>query len=199
MADQQTSQPKHTGGVTQKHFHSDTTVHDAKPQSSNLVRFSVAMPEDLLLAFDDLVARRGLTHNRSEVIRDLVREQLVDEALEVPDGEVVGSITMVYDHHTPGLAAHLDKIQHRHATEVVSALHVHLDHDNCLELIAVRGQGRIVANMADCMMGLKGVRYGKLTCVAAVPPAEGASGTADAAGHHAHAAHAHAAHEHAHA
>ena len=133
--------------------------------ASNLVRFSVTMPEDLLGELDDYAKRRGTRLNRSEALRDIVRERLVDDALSVPDELVAGSITMVYDHHTPGLAAQLDKIQHRHHTEVISTMHVHLDHDTCLEIIAVHGQGRTIANMADCMLGLRGVRQGKLTCV----------------------------------
>ena len=133
---------------------------------TDLVRFSVSMPEGLLEQLDEYAERRGTNVNRSEVLRDLVREKLVDEGLAVPGEEVVGSITMVYDHHTPNLSARLDKIQHRHRTEIVSTMHVHLDDNNCLEILAVRGQGRIVANMADCMLGLKGVRYGRLTCVA---------------------------------
>lgn len=133
--------------------------------ASDLVRFSVTMPEALLEELDAYAARRGTNINRSEALRDLVRERLTDEATSMPDGEVAGSITMVYDHHTPGLSAKLDKIQHRHATEIISTMHVHLDHDSCLELIAVRGPARIVTNMANCMTGLKGVRYGRLTCV----------------------------------
>lgn len=134
--------------------------------SSDLVRFSVAMPQDLLDELDAYADRRGTRLNRSETLRDLVRERLVNDATVVPDEVVAGSITMVYDHHTPGLSARLNKIQHRHSKEVISTMHVHLDHDNCLEIVAVRGQGRIVSNMADCMLGLKGVRHGKLTCVA---------------------------------
>lgn len=134
--------------------------------ASDLVRFSVTMPQNLLDELDAYAERRGTRLNRSETIRDIVRERLVNDALAAPDKEVAGSITMVYDHHTPGLAAKLDKIQHRHNTEVVSTMHVHLNHDTCLEIVAVRGQGRVVANMANCMLGLKGVRHGKLTCVA---------------------------------
>lgn len=139
--------------------------------ASDLVRFSVAMPQGLLDELDAYAKRRGVRLNRSEALRDLVREYLVEEATVAPDEEVAGSITMVYDHHTPGLAARLDKIQHRHASEVISVMHVHLDHDSCLEIVAVRGQSRIVHNMADCMLGLKGVRHGKLTCVAVCEPA----------------------------
>ncbi len=134
--------------------------------ASDLVRFSITMPEELLDELDAYTSRRGTRLNRSETVRDIVRERLVDEATTDPEEEVVGSITMVYDHHTPGLAAQLDKIQHRHNTEIISTMHVHLDHESCLEIVAVRGRGRVVANMADCMLGLKGVRHGKLTCVA---------------------------------
>ncbi len=134
--------------------------------ASDLVRFSVTMPEGLLEQLDAYVDRRGTRQNRSEVLRDLVRERLVDESLEVPDEEVIGSITMVYDHHTPGLSERLDKIQHRHHTEVLSTMHVHLNHDDCLEILAVRGPGHLIANMADCMLGIKGVHYGRLCCVA---------------------------------
>ncbi|MDO4797700.1 MAG: nickel-responsive transcriptional regulator NikR [Coriobacteriales bacterium] len=134
--------------------------------ASDLVRFSVAMPQSLLDQLDAYVERRGTRQNRSEVVRDLVRERLVDESLAVPDEEVIGSITMVYDHHTQGLSARLDKIQHRHHTEILSTMHVHLNHDDCLEILAVRGPGRLIANMADCLLGLKGVKYGRLCCVA---------------------------------
>jgi CopG family nickel-responsive transcriptional regulator len=134
--------------------------------ASDLVRFSVTMPEGLLEQLDAYVDRRGTRQNRSEVLRDLVRERLVDESLEVPDEEVIGSITMVYDHHTPGLSARLDKIQHRHHTEILSTMHVHLNHDDCLEILAVRGPGQLIANMADCLLGIKGVHYGRLCCVA---------------------------------
>ncbi len=138
--------------------------------ASDLARFSVTMPEALLVELDAYAARRGTNTNRSEVLRDLVRERLVDEKVSLPDEEVVGSITMVYDHHTPGLSAKLDKIQHRHTSEIVSTMHVHLNHSDCLEIVAVRGPARIIANMADCMTGLKGVRYGRLTCVATTTP-----------------------------
>lgn len=134
--------------------------------ASDLVRFSVTMPEGLLREFDDYTAGRGTNANRSEVIRDLVRERLVEERLDVPDEEVIGSITMVYDHHTPDLTARLDEIQHGYTTTIVSSMHVHLDHHNCLEIIAVRGIGKDVHELADRLLGVKGVRHGRLTCVA---------------------------------
>lgn len=132
--------------------------------ASNLVRFSVAIPEDLLDSFDAYAARRGSYANRSETIRDLMREKLVEEAASMPDGEVVGSITMVYDHHTAGLTSKLDDVQHDNIPVIVSTTHVHLDHHNCLEILAVRGTGREVRELADKLLGIKGVRHGKLVC-----------------------------------
>ena len=134
--------------------------------ASDLVRFTVAVPEGLLSEFDELTARRGMAANRSEAIRDLIRERLVEDDLTSPDAEVVGSITMVYDHHVPGLTQRLDQIQHGHLDEVISVMHVHLDHGNCLETLAVRGRSESVHTLADQLLGTKGVRHGKLVCVA---------------------------------
>ena len=134
--------------------------------ASDLVRFSVAVPEALLEEFDAYAARRGSAGNRSEAIRDLIREQLVEDDLSSPEAEVVGSITMVYGHHTPGLTERLDEIQHDYIGQVVSTMHVHLDHDNCLETLAVRGTSATIHELADRLLGTKGVRHGKLVCVA---------------------------------
>lgn len=135
--------------------------------ASDLVRISVAMPKDLLDRLDAFSARRGLSPNRSEAMRDLVREQLVEEILDDGGAEVIGSITMVYDHHQVGLTQRLDEIQHEHLGAVVSKMHVHLDHGLCLETIAVRGESAQVHDLSDQLLGVKGVRHGKLVCVAA--------------------------------
>lgn len=135
--------------------------------ASDLVRISVAIPADLLEQFDHIAEGRGVKVNRSEAIRDLIREKLVEEGLDEPDAEVAGSVTMVYDHHLPGLTQRLDEIQHEHLDVVVSKMHVHLDHGACLETIAVRGSSAEVHALADKLLGTKGVRHGKLVCVAA--------------------------------
>lgn len=135
--------------------------------ASDLVRMSVAIPKDLLEQLDRLAERRGIMTNRSEVVRDLVREKLVEEDVADPAAEVVGSVTMVYDHHLPGVTQRLDEIQHEHLDVVVSKMHVHLDHGACLETIAVRGASDEVHALADKLLGTKGVRHGKLVCVAA--------------------------------
>ena len=132
----------------------------------DLARFSIAVPEDLLGEFDALIARRGDIHNRSEAIRDLMRGYLVREETRTPDEQVIGSLTMIYDHHTGDLTRRLDEVQHDYTDEIVSTMHVHLDHHNCLEILALRGQGARVYELADRLLGLRGVHHGELTCAA---------------------------------
>ncbi|MBR2804470.1 MAG: nickel-responsive transcriptional regulator NikR [Eggerthellaceae bacterium] len=130
--------------------------------SNELARFSVAMPEDLLMRFDGFVARRGLAKNRSEVVRDLVREALIAEEAELPGTEVMGTLTIVFNHHSHDVQEKLHHIQHAHYTEVVSTTHVHLDEDNCLEVIILRGEATDVRDIADVILGTKGVKNGGL-------------------------------------
>ena len=130
---------------------------------SELVRFSVAMPVELLVQFDQLVARRGLAKNRSEVIRDLVRETLVDEEWDDPHAEIVGTLSIVYSHHASDLQNKLDHIQHNHHDKIISSMHVHLDAHNCLEVIVMRGQSRLIRVLAESILGVKGVKHGNLT------------------------------------
>ena len=130
---------------------------------SELIRFSVAMPEDLLVQFDNLVARRGLAKNRSEVIRDLVREALVDEEWDDPAQEIVGTLTIVFNHHASDLQGKLDQVQHAHHDKIISAMHIHLDAHNCLEVIVLRGKSSDIRGIADSILGVKGVKHGRLT------------------------------------
>ena len=126
------------------------------------MRFSVAMPENLLMQFDQLVAKRGLSKNRSEVIRDLVREALVEEECAVLGREVMGTLTIVYNHHATDLQNKLHEIQHRYLDAIVSSMHVHLDADNCLEVIVLRGESGDVRDIANILLGVRGVKNGKL-------------------------------------
>lgn len=130
--------------------------------SSELVRFSVAMPEDLLMSFDAFVARRGLAKNRSEVVRDLVRDALVDDAIELPGTEVMGTLTIVFNHHANDVQEKLHTIQHARFGMIVSTTHVHLDEDTCLEVIILRGETVDVRDVADQILGTKGVKNGGL-------------------------------------
>lgn len=129
---------------------------------SKLVRFGVAMDDELLDQFDALVARRGSAANRSEAVRDLVRDALVDSDWEDSTEEIVGTITMVFDHHANDLSEKLDSVQHAHHDKVISSMHIHLDAHNCLEVIVVRGASADIRAIADTLLGTKGVKHGKL-------------------------------------
>jgi CopG family nickel-responsive transcriptional regulator len=120
------------------------------------------MDGDLLARFDGLVARRGSAVNRSEAVRDLVRDALVDAEWEDSAEEIVGTVTMVFDHHASDLSDKLDALQHAHHERIVSAMHVHLDAHNCLEVIVVRGTSTQVRAIAEGLLGTKGVKHGKL-------------------------------------
>jgi CopG family nickel-responsive transcriptional regulator len=128
-----------------------------------LVRFSVAMPDDLLMRFDELVATRGLAKNRSEVIRDLVRDALADSDCEIPGQEVMGTLTIAFNHHTTDVREKIDSIQHEYLGNVVASLHVHVDEDMCLEVIVLRGEAAAVQSLANLVIGTKGVIHGNLT------------------------------------
>lgn len=135
--------------------------------SQDLVRFSVAMPEDLLNRFDEYVAGRGVAKNRSEVIRDLVREAISQEECAAPGAYVVGSLTIAYDHHANDLQERLHEIQHQHCDNVVSTMHVHLDAHHCLETIILRGEASLVQDLGNAILGCKGVLNGHLVLTSA--------------------------------
>lgn len=132
---------------------------------AELARIGIAIPEDLLEEFDRLIAQRGYT-NRSEAFRDLVRNELVNEISASPDAEVYGAITLIYDHHARLLLDKLNNLQHRYFASIMSSVHVHLDHDNCLEAILVRGKSSQVQDLANALIATKGVKHGRLTLTA---------------------------------
>ncbi len=125
-----------------------------------VVRFGVSLDSDLLDNFDNLIARKGYT-NRSEAIRDLIRDNLVAQEWDA-NKETVGTVTIVYDHHVRALTDKLTSIQHDFQHLIVSGMHVHLDHDHCLEVLVVRGRGSEIKQVADTLIGTKGVKHGKL-------------------------------------
>jgi CopG family nickel-responsive transcriptional regulator len=127
-----------------------------------LSRIGVAIDSDLLEQFDELIARRGYT-NRSEAFRDLIRGELVEEAWAKPDSMVVGTVTLVFDHHVRMLNEKLTDMQHQHYDHVLSTLHVHLDHNNCLEVLVIKGKASEVRKIADSLISTKGVKHGRLT------------------------------------
>jgi CopG family nickel-responsive transcriptional regulator len=129
---------------------------------SELSRIGVAIDSDLLKKFDDLIAGRGYT-NRSEAFRDLIRDAMIEQKAERPESVVVGTVTLVYDHHVRRLSEKLTDMQHEHYHNVLSTLHVHLDHDHCLEVVVLKGKSAAVRRMADALISAKGVKHGRLT------------------------------------
>ncbi len=131
-----------------------------------LVRFGVSMSEQLLQKFDSIIELKGYT-NRSEAIRDMIRDAIVEHQW-MEGKEVMGVITIVYDHGRKGVMEKLTDIQHHHHHNVASSTHIHLDHDNCLEVIVVKGNPPAVKELADNMIALKGVKHGKLVVTSAL-------------------------------
>ncbi len=127
---------------------------------AELSRTGISLEQDLLAGFDRLIAKRGYK-NRSEALRDLIREALLSEAIE-SNNPVVGTLTVVYDHHVPNLTQKLTEIQHHAGTMVLAATHVHLDHHYCLEVIIMKGRSKEIREVADRMLATRGVELGKL-------------------------------------
>lgn len=130
---------------------------------SSLIRFGISIEDELLASFDGLSAERGYS-NRSEAVRDLMRDALVQARVKAePDkAAVIASLTLVYDHHARELTDKMAAIQHDHHGLVISVLHVHISHDDCMEIIALRGKASQVRHLADALLNLKGVKHGKL-------------------------------------
>lgn len=126
-----------------------------------LERIGVAIDRNLLEKFDELIARRGYS-NRSEAFRDLIRAELVGDTAGQPGGMVTGTITLLYDHHVRLLSEKLTALQHEYHHHILSTLHVHLDHDNCLEVVVVKGEAAEVRQLADRLIAARGVKHGRL-------------------------------------
>jgi len=126
-----------------------------------LNRIGIAIDSELLERFDRSIERSGYT-NRSEAFRDLIRDRLVSEQTAAPSSTVVGTVTLIYDHHAHGVGEKLTELQHAYHHLVVSTSHAHLDHDSCLEVLIVHGKSSEVDQFADRLIGLKGVQHGRL-------------------------------------
>ncbi len=126
-----------------------------------LVRFSISLEEELLKKFD-IHIRKQQYKNRSEALRDLIREDLVKKEWQENE-KVVGTITLVYDHHQRGLVQRLTNLQHAYLGMIISTQHIHLDHDNCLEVIIVHGKARTLDELTSQLKAVKGVKYGNLS------------------------------------
>jgi len=128
---------------------------------SDLIRFGTSIEEPLLNSFDKLIEHKGYM-TRSEAIRDLIRATLIDDRIGNDAASVAATVTLVYNHHATDLAEKLTEYQHAHGNRIISSLHVHLNVHNCLEVLVMRGTAREIKQIGDKLIGIKGVKHGKL-------------------------------------
>ncbi len=128
---------------------------------SNITRFGVSLDNSLLEKFDARLEADGY-QTRSEAIRDLIRARLVETEWEEDGKENAGTLTLVYDHHVSDLSQRLTEMQHDYHDLIMTSLHVHLDHNNCLEVLVLKGQGARLRELSQKLIALRGVKYGKL-------------------------------------
>ncbi len=127
-----------------------------------IIRFSVSLPEELLISLDNQIINQGYV-SRSEFIRDLIREQIVEDRWNSEEGVVIGVLTLIYDHHQRDLLQKMTDIQHDTDAQVLCNTHVHIDHHNCLETVMIKGTARQVEELTGKISGLKGINFSKLT------------------------------------
>ena len=137
-------------------------ISDDSLAPETATRFSVSLPGDLARDLDIMAGEKGYD-NRSLFIADLVRAALVEHRAQHASAHIAGTITLVYDHHKPKLQSFLTDLQHDNGDLIVSTLHVHLDHHNCLEVLVVRGDATRIRALADALIRAKGVKNGRLT------------------------------------
>ncbi len=128
---------------------------------SELFRFGISLPKELLEKFDKLIKERSYT-NRSEAFRDLIRQELVKKQWQ-EGKEIAGAITFIYDHHIKELLNKITDVQHNFQKVIISTQHIHLDHDNCLEIVAIKGNPKEAQKLADRLKSIKGVKHGVLS------------------------------------
>ncbi len=131
-----------------------------------VVRFSITIAPKLLERFDDVLKEKGYA-NRSEGIRDLIRDYIVASEWEKKEGDVVGSLTLLYDHDIRGVSDRLTNLQHDHAAHILTSMHVHLDEHNCLEVLVIRGRAEEVKKISDQLISSRGAKHGKLVMTSA--------------------------------
>ena len=131
-------------------------------KTDGVVRFTVSVPRALAKQLDQMTREKGYD-NRSLAVADLIRAGLVEHHQNLGNREIAGTITLLYDHHKQHVQAALTDIQHDHYDVIIATLHVHLDHHNCMEVLAVRGKAVLIKRIADELIAAKGVKHGKLT------------------------------------
>jgi CopG family nickel-responsive transcriptional regulator len=136
--------------------------------SEKIIRFGVSIEPDLIKKFDKIIRKEGYT-NRSEAIRDLIRKNLIIQDNKDPNRKSIGTLTMIYDHHTGNLTNKLLDLQHDHHSEILSTTHIHIDHHNCLEVLVLKGKTGNIKKLADNIKSLKGIKHGELVITKSSP------------------------------
>jgi len=129
--------------------------------TEKITRFGVSIEPDLLKKFDRVIKKKGYC-NRSEAIRDIVRENILKEDTSDPNSGVIGTLTMIYNHHEGTLTNKLLDLQHDHHNEILATTHIHIDHHNCLEVLVLKGKSGEIKKLADNIKALKGIKHGEL-------------------------------------
>jgi len=129
--------------------------------NGKLIRFGVSIEQELLKKFDKKIKKEGYT-NRSEAIRDRIRKDLINQKTLDPKSRSIGTLTMIYDHHTGNLTKKLLDIQHEHTNEILTTTHIHIDHNNCLEVLVLKGKTEKIKKLSDNIKSLKGIKHGEL-------------------------------------
>lgn len=128
---------------------------------NKIIRFGVSIEEKLLSRFDSLISEKGYV-NRSEAIRDLIRDKLITEEISDQKADVMGTLIMIYSHDSSEISDTLNDLQHRYYKNIISTLHVHIDEHNCIEILLLKGKARIVQSISDLLLSTKNVKHGKL-------------------------------------
>ncbi len=131
-------------------------------KTKSLCRFSISMAQDLVDQLDAMTKAQGYA-NRSQAIADMVRDRLIEHHGHAGVHPMAGTVTLVYDHHKRNIQALLTDIQHDYGALIIATMHVHLDHHNCMEVLALRGRAGALKEVADRLIAAKGVKHGKLT------------------------------------
>lgn len=132
---------------------------------AKIERIGVSLEKGLLKEFDEQITVKGYV-NRSEALRDLIRDSLASEKLDRPNAHAIAAVFLVYDHHSRELSKKLMELQHSHVLQTISSMHIHLDRHDCLEIIVLKGKVKEIASMADRLISLKGVKLGRINLLA---------------------------------
>jgi len=136
--------------------------------TEKITRFGVSIEPELLKKFDRIIKKKGY-YNRSEAIRDVIRENILKVDTRDPNSEAIGTLTMMYDHHEGTLTKKLLDLQHDHHNEILSTTHIHIDHHNCLEVLVLKGKTGNIQKLADNIKALKGIKHGELVITKSFP------------------------------